>query len=223
MKFKLDNGKENEFLQKIEESRSNQDNNFIRSNIISIVHGLMNTITINEGEFTDRTLMLIYYLIQEYPKDFENSLGKLFQVFFGITGDNELVRSILTIITDSYDPNLLIDYCAAQLPSVFLLSYIAEIVGLQGDKFSNRESDLKLLKIAERQYKNHEAEAKKITLFIAENNKLLLKEFRNSCSEDFLFIIDEILCNDEEDVSIPDYNPEEDFEEWGENLSLIHI
>lgn len=218
MKFKLDNGKENEFLQKIEESRSNQDNNFIRSNIISIVHGLMNTITINEGEFTDRTLMLIYYLIQEYPKDFENSLGKLFQVFFGITGDNELVRSILTIITDSYDPNLLIDYCAAQLPSVFLLSYIAEIVGLQGDKFSNRESDLKLLKIAERQYKNHEAEAKKITLFIAENNKLLLKEFRNSCSEDFLFIIDEILCNDEEDVSIPDYNPEEDFEEWGENL-----
>lgn len=208
-------GSEESFISQVEQSNKSQ----IEKHINSVVKGLMRCLTASEGKYTDRSLMLIYNLIQEFPTNFESHLEVLFQTFFGIIGDNELVRSILTIITDSFDTNLLIDFCAAQLPSSFLLSYIAEIVGLQGDQFSNREADQKLLSIAERQFRNHEAEATKIVNFIAEKNPLIIKEFSKSCNEDFLNLIKENIPDN--DTEIANLENDCEFNDWSETVMSV--
>ena len=206
--LKLEVGRENDFLDTIEEYINTNQQYELSQSMNTIIFGLFTCATdILDNEVSNHAMEIIHELIHSFPKNFIYHLARLIEILLEKCEQSHIHEQILRDLQAIYDPNILLFNTEQIAITPQLLRFDAKLC-------DDVEADLKNHQICSNVYevamtmikeKNCREYSKRIIFSICRQNREFLNQQENSDEDKKL--LDEIIEEYQGNPDYPYFNP----------------
>lgn len=214
IEFKLENGREIEFLHKIREFSNTGRHFSLRDSIDGIIPDLIVCLVSNSKKISSLAIRLVFGLIQVFPKSFEDHLPSLFEILFADlpqtdieeSQDQNFVNITLKELQKLYNPKLLLKIVTNQFPSNQQVKFLSQVCCQPSCDLTDDSICCSLINLALRYQTN---DSRKMLISIAKQNPDMIIKAQTDFPEDesyFESVLSDI--DNYSDEKVPSFSPQ---------------